>query len=146
MGCDNKEIFLLIGADFYWNIVQDKIVWGYDPTVMESKIGYLLSGPLSSLQFEAADGEVLHVRLELMAAVTDACLCKLVLSSLKHLHFKVVMWSGSQIVLHWLFSKKKLHPFVANRVCKIHELLPGVTCSTQDNSADLVTEDFPLSP
>jgi len=61
VGCDNKEISLLIGADFYWNVIQDKIVWENGPTAMESKIGYLLSGPLSSPHFEAADDEVLHV-------------------------------------------------------------------------------------
>ena len=44
---DNFEINLLIGADFYWNIVQDRIVCGNGPTAVESKIGYLLLGPLS---------------------------------------------------------------------------------------------------
>ena len=48
VGSDNKfEITLLVGADFYWNLVQDKIIRGNGPTAVESKIGYLLSGPLS---------------------------------------------------------------------------------------------------
>lgn len=42
------EISLLIGADFYWTIVQDRIIHGNGPTAMESKLGYLLSGPIPS--------------------------------------------------------------------------------------------------
>ncbi|XP_065911194.1 uncharacterized protein [Dysidea avara] len=38
-------ISLLIGADFYWDIVGDKIIRGSGPTAVESKLGYLLSGP-----------------------------------------------------------------------------------------------------
>ncbi|XP_048577424.1 uncharacterized protein LOC116610191 [Nematostella vectensis] len=42
----NFEINLLIGADHYWDIVQDKIIRGEEgPTAMQSKLGYLLSGP-----------------------------------------------------------------------------------------------------
>ena len=46
-GTDKFEISLLVGADFYWHIVQDRVVRGNGPTAVESKIGYLLSGPLS---------------------------------------------------------------------------------------------------
>ena len=61
VGSDNKfEITLLIGADFYWNLVQDKIIRGNGPTAVESKIGYLLSGPLSSSHSDA-DIDVLHM-------------------------------------------------------------------------------------
>lgn len=42
---ENFEILLLIGPDYYWNIVQDNIR-GDGPTGMQSKLGYLLSGPL----------------------------------------------------------------------------------------------------
>ena len=63
VGNTNKfEISLLIGADFYWKIVQDKIIRGDGPTAVESKLGYLLSGPLSS-HGEADDVEVFHVRV-----------------------------------------------------------------------------------
>jgi hypothetical protein len=41
-------IEILIGADFYWNVIQDHIVRGAGPTAIESRIGYLLSGPLTS--------------------------------------------------------------------------------------------------
>ena len=81
-------------------------------------------------------------RLELMAACIGARLCKFVSTSLSHLNLKIVMWSDSQITLHWLASQKKLQPFVANRVHEIHELLPNVPwqyCPTQYNPADLVT-------
>ncbi|XP_063435728.1 uncharacterized protein LOC134716648 [Mytilus trossulus] len=39
------EIDLLIGADYYWEIIEDKIIRGKGPTAVQSKIGYLLSGP-----------------------------------------------------------------------------------------------------
>ena len=45
---ENFEISLLVGADHYWDIVEDRIIRGNGPTAMQSKIGYLLSGPLPS--------------------------------------------------------------------------------------------------
>ena len=39
------EISLLVGADHYWDIIGDKIIRGDGPTAVESKLGYLLSGP-----------------------------------------------------------------------------------------------------
>ena len=47
------KISLLIGADHYWNIIEGHIIWGNGPAVMNSKIGYLLSGPLSPQQTSA---------------------------------------------------------------------------------------------
>ena len=38
-------ISILIGADHYWDVVQDKIIRGAGPTAAKSKIGYLLYGP-----------------------------------------------------------------------------------------------------
>ena len=43
---DNINISMLIGADTYWSIVQETVIRGPGPTAVESKIGYLLSGPL----------------------------------------------------------------------------------------------------
>ena len=40
------EISLLIGVDYYWEIVGNHIVRRRGPTAMQSKLGYLLSGPL----------------------------------------------------------------------------------------------------
>lgn len=39
------EISVLVGADYYWNIFQDNVVRGNGPTAVQSKLGYLLSGP-----------------------------------------------------------------------------------------------------
>ena len=45
---ENFEISVLIGADYYWSFVQDHIVRGNGPTAVESRLGYLLSEPLST--------------------------------------------------------------------------------------------------
>ncbi len=46
---DNEdfEISLLIGAN-HWDIVEDHIIRGNSPTAMQSKLGYLLSRPVTS--------------------------------------------------------------------------------------------------
>ena len=36
----------MIGADFYWQFIQDRIIRGEGPTAVESRLGYLLSGSL----------------------------------------------------------------------------------------------------
>ena len=43
---ENFHILILIGADFYWQFIQDRIVRGEGPTAVESRLGYLLSGLL----------------------------------------------------------------------------------------------------
>ncbi|CAC5385662.1 unnamed protein product [Mytilus coruscus] len=43
------EVSLLIGLDYYWSIVEDRIVRRTGPTAVKSKIGYLLSGPINGL-------------------------------------------------------------------------------------------------
>ena len=43
---ENFEILLLIGEDQYWDIVKDMVIRGQGPTAVESKLGYLISGPL----------------------------------------------------------------------------------------------------
>jgi len=40
------HISLLVGADYYWDIVQDQVIRGNGPTAVQSKLGYLLSGPI----------------------------------------------------------------------------------------------------
>jgi hypothetical protein len=40
------DISLLVGADFYWQIVGDKIIRGDGPTAVSSRVGYFLSGQL----------------------------------------------------------------------------------------------------
>ena len=44
---ENFEISLLVGADFYWNFIGDHVVRGDGPTAVSSRLGYVLSGPLS---------------------------------------------------------------------------------------------------
>ena len=52
-GGDAFDIQILIGADFYWSIVKDSApVRGNGPTAVRSRIGYLVSGPLPSIQVE----------------------------------------------------------------------------------------------
>ena len=46
---DSFEISLLIGADHYWDLVGDHTVRGDGPTAVSSKLGYLLSGPISTV-------------------------------------------------------------------------------------------------
>ena len=44
---EQSTISLLIGADHYWDVVEDHIVRGNGPTAMKSKLGYLLYRPMS---------------------------------------------------------------------------------------------------
>lgn len=57
----NFDITLLIGADFYWDIVENRVVRGKGPTAVSSKIGYLLSGPIPSPDTEVHDNHVLNI-------------------------------------------------------------------------------------
>jgi len=52
---------LLIGADHYWDVVEDKIVRGKGPTAMQSKLGYLLSGSTTIYGKHDVAVSVLHV-------------------------------------------------------------------------------------
>ena len=61
---DTFEIDLLIGADYYWSIVGDKIVRGSGPTAVSSELGYLLSGPTN-----------------LNTSVINTIICKVIASS-----------------------------------------------------------------
>ena len=49
---ENFEISMLIGADFYWDIVENEIIRGNGPTAVQSKLGYLLSGPTFNSKFQ----------------------------------------------------------------------------------------------
>ena len=40
------HISLLVRADYYWDIVQDQAIRGNGLTAVQSKLGYLLSGPI----------------------------------------------------------------------------------------------------
>jgi len=53
------ELSLLIGADYYWQIIEGHIIQGNGPTAVKSKLGYLLSGPLPNTVNTSASA--LHV-------------------------------------------------------------------------------------
>ena len=56
---------VLVGADHYWDIVENEVIKGPGPTAAKSKIGYLLSGPLSnSNHSENLDTSILNVVTE----------------------------------------------------------------------------------
>ena len=58
------SITLLIGADQYWNIVEDHVVRGNGPTAVGSKLGYLLSGPLETSNQCQTVASTLHVAIQ----------------------------------------------------------------------------------
>ena len=83
-------------------------------------------------------------QLELMAALIGARLAHFIQKSMerKYHNLCVVLWTDSQIVLHWLHSRKSLKQFIQNRVKEINQLYPTSTwhyCPTSDNPADLLT-------
>ena len=55
------KISLLIGTDYYWTFVQDHIVRGDGPTAQQSKLGYLLSGPLPYSVSQSASSILLQI-------------------------------------------------------------------------------------
>lgn len=59
---ENFEISVLIGADHYWSFVQDHVIRGDGPTAVQSKLGYLLSGPLSSCS-QNSTASLFHVSM-----------------------------------------------------------------------------------
>ena len=63
-GDEYFEVSLLIGTDQYWNFVGDHIVRGDGPTAMQSKLGYLISGPLPVCQTQFSDANVFHVSIQ----------------------------------------------------------------------------------
>ena len=61
---ENFEISLLVGADFYWDLVEDHIIWGDAPTAMSTKLSYLLSGPVLLPRPQSAAVNIIHVAAE----------------------------------------------------------------------------------
>jgi len=55
------SITLLIGADQYWNIVEDHVIRGNGPTAVGSTLSYLLSGPLETSNQGQIVASTLHV-------------------------------------------------------------------------------------
>ena len=63
-----ENIDLLIGADFYWDIVHGSVksVNGVDPVAIGSKLGWLLSGPVTKYNtlslITHVENNVLHIK------------------------------------------------------------------------------------
>ena len=56
------HIYLLIGDDHYWNIVEDDIIRAPGPTALKSKIGYLLPGRVPTTDHSTrVRASILHV-------------------------------------------------------------------------------------
>ncbi|XP_063436301.1 uncharacterized protein LOC134717737 [Mytilus trossulus] len=69
---DKFNISLLIGADYYWSIVEDEIIRGNGPTAVKSKIGYLLSGPvLTKNGSSSKQSAMLNILTDHRAVVCD---------------------------------------------------------------------------
>ena len=58
---DNFQISVLIEADFYWTFVEDNIIRGDGPTAQQSKLGYLLSGPINQVRPQSTTTNGFHV-------------------------------------------------------------------------------------
>lgn len=104
---------------------------------------YMLQGTHSTIVMSKSRAAPLRPhslpRLELMAAVVASRLCSFVVKSL-HTTFRVCLWSDSQIVLSWIYSDKKLKPFVSNRIAEIRSVSTTWRyCPSADNPADLLT-------
>ena len=57
----NFHTSILIGANHYWEFVQDHVVCDNGPTTVQSQFGYLLSGPLPVTQTTSLHISVLSV-------------------------------------------------------------------------------------
>jgi hypothetical protein len=55
---------MLIGADYYWDIVQNKIIHGKGPTAVQSRLGYLLFGPMSNSTGYTTSASMLNILIQ----------------------------------------------------------------------------------
>ncbi|CAC5419883.1 unnamed protein product [Mytilus coruscus] len=105
---------------------------------------YLCKGNTSSLVIAkhriAPLAKMTSPKLELMAAVLGARMAKHLTKTLEPQ--RTVLWSDSQIVLHWISSSKTFGRFVQNRVLEIKETTQNYGWKyvpTESNPADLQT-------
>ena len=64
---DNFHVSVLVGADHYWQFIQDHIVRGNGPTAVQSRLGYLLSGPLPVPQVV----ETSNFHISMLSCITE---------------------------------------------------------------------------
>ena len=107
-------------------------------------VAYVKSSEADQASFVMAKSRVAPLKkltlpqLELTAALIGARLGSYLRGKL-HVT-KTILWTDSQIVIHWLRSLKQLKPYVANRVTEIKTLTRVWRyCPTSDNPADLLT-------
>jgi hypothetical protein len=55
---------MLIGTDYYWDIVQNKIIRGKGPTAVQSRLGYFLSGPMSNSTGYTTSASMLNILIQ----------------------------------------------------------------------------------
>ena len=58
---ENFQVSMLIGTDFYWRFIEDNIVRGDSPTAQQSKLGYLLSGPIHQATLQRTTANAFHI-------------------------------------------------------------------------------------
>ena len=68
---DPYELHLLIGADHYWDISNDRILRTSGPVCIDTKIGHLLSGPTDSQRHRHRSSELNQI-MEVVCADTDS--------------------------------------------------------------------------
>ena len=83
-------------------------------------------------------------RLELLASLVAARLSHFIAEKLKPKlgHMETTLWSDSEIVLHWLCSKKLPDSFVSKRIEEIKKLMRQHQwryCPSASNPADLLS-------
>jgi len=58
---ENFELSILIGADYYWTLLEDHVIRGNMPIAIASNLGYLLSGPLPGTHSQTSTTSIFHV-------------------------------------------------------------------------------------
>ena len=68
---ENFQVSVLIGADYYWTFVEDKIVRGDGSTTQQSKLGFLLSGPVPCPTLQTGATNPLHITTMAIASTEE---------------------------------------------------------------------------
>ncbi|XP_077534685.1 uncharacterized protein LOC144146623 [Haemaphysalis longicornis] len=93
--------------------------------------------------------ELTLARLELMACLLAARLCRYILNTLDERPATAYLWTDSTIALHWIFGNAdRWQQFVRNRVVEIQTLTGDLSwrhCPGKDNPADLLTRGLPVA-
>lgn len=93
--------------------------------------------------------EITLARLELMACLLAARLCRYILKTLEEQPSNVCLWSDSTIALHWIHGNSdRWQQFVRNRVTEIQHLTDKFIwrhCPGKENPADFLTRGIPAA-